>query len=331
MKHTRRDALQSALAAGLALGLPLLPARAQQATWPTRGVRMIVPYAAGGPADLVARELGQVLADEVHQAVTIENMGGAMGVPALSVVARAEPDACTLVLAAVGNIVIQPLLSTRGGGDLVARLRPIGTVSTAPHVLVVSARLPIHSVADLVAYARANPGRVSFASAGTGGTSHLGMEMFKSLTGTDVIHVPYKGSAGAFNDLISGQVTALFSSLPSLQGLIDKGYVRLIAATAPSSSPATRNVPLMSATIPGYDYSTWYAMYAPLATPREVVDRANAALNHALANPTLSAKVAAAGTELHAGTPEEVLLWTQRDQEKWARIIRAAHIQTDQG
>lgn len=331
MTYTRRHAIRHALAAGWTLGLPLVAAQAQPNGWPARGVRMIVPYAAGGPADLVARELGQVLADEVRQPVTIENMGGAMGVPALSVVARAEPDACTLVLAAVGNIVLQPLLSTRGGGDLVARLRPVGTVSTAPHVLVVSAKLPIHSVADLVAYARANPGRVSFASAGTGGTSHLGMEMFKSLTGTDVIHVPYKGSAGAFNDLISGQVTALFSSMPSLQGLIDKGYVRLIAATAPSNSPATRNVPLMSATIPGYDYSTWYAMYAPLTTPREVVDRANAALNHALGNAALASKVAAAGTELHPGTPDEVLRWTQRDQEKWSRIIRAARIQVDQG
>jgi len=192
--------------------------------WPSKNIRIVVPYAAGGPADLVARELAQVLTAELKQSVVVENMGGAMGVPALGAVARAEPDGHTLLMAAVGNVVLQPMLSKQGGADLVAKLRPVSTISTAPHVLVVSAKLPIKSVAELVAYAKAHPGEVSFASAGTGGTAHLAMEMFKSLSKTDVIHVPYKGSSGSVNDLISGQVSALFSSLPSLQGLIDKGY-----------------------------------------------------------------------------------------------------------
>ena len=302
---------------------------AQTQDWPTRSIRLVVPYAAGGPADLVGRELALTLSADLKQTVTVENMGGAMGVPALGAVARAEPDGHTLLLAAVGNVVLQPLLSKRGGAELVAKLKPVGPVSTAPHVLVVSSKLPVHNVAQLVAYAKAHPGQVSFASAGTGGTAHLGMEMFKALSKTEVLHVPYKGSAGSVNDLISGQVSGLFSSMPSLQGLVDKGYVRLLAATAPSRSPATRNLPLMSATLPGFEYSTWYAMYVPIDTPQALVLRINQALNQALRNPKLSDKVENAGTELHGGTIEDVMRWTTRDTEKWSQLIQAAKITVD--
>lgn len=303
---------------------------AQQAPlWPSKSIRIVVPYAAGGPADLVARELALVLGADLKQSVVVENMGGAMGVPALGTVARAEPDGHTLLMAAVGNVVLQPLLSKQGGADLVAKLRPVSTVSTAPHVLVTSAKLPIRSVQELVDYARANPGKVSFASAGTGGTAHLAMEMFKAQSKTDVLHVPYKGSSAAVNDLVSGQVTAMFSSYPSLQGLVDKGLLRVLAATGPSQSPATRSLPLMSVTLPGYEYTTWYAMYAPLATPAPLVQRIQQALARALQQPGLMAKIEAAGTELQAGSAQEVLVWTQRDTDKWSRVIRDARIAID--
>jgi tripartite-type tricarboxylate transporter receptor subunit TctC len=294
--------------------------------WPTKNVRILVPYAAGGPADLVARELAQVLASDLKQSVTVENMGGAMGVPALSAVARADADGHTLLLSAMGNMVLQPILSKHGGGELITKLKPVGTVSTAPHVLVVSSKLPIKTVSELLDYARANPGRISFASAGTGGTAHLGMEMFKSLSGTDVLHVPYKGSSGSVNDLISGQVSVLFSSLPSLQGLVDKGYVRILAATSASTSPATKNLPLMSAALPGFEYATWYAMYAPVATPKDLSERINKALNQALRNPKLVEKVEAAGTELHPGSADEAIQWTKRDVDKWSKVIQSAKI-----
>ena len=322
---TRRHLLQLASSA-LALLVGAGAAAQNATTWPSKNIRLVVPYAAGGPADLVARELALTLTADLKQSVTVENMGGSMGVPALGAVARAEPDGHTLLMAAVGNVVLQPMLSKHGGADLVAKLRPVSIISTAPNVLVVSAKLPIKSVAELVAYAKAHPGEISFASAGTGGTSHLGMEMFKSLSKTDVIHVPYKGSSGSVNDLISGQVSALFSSLPSLQGLIDKGYVRLLAATAPSQSPATKHLPLMSATLPEFEYATWYAMYAPLATPPALVERINQALTRALKNTALTSKVEAAGTELRTGSADEVLQWTQRDAAKWRRVIQDAKI-----
>ncbi len=316
-----------ALLAGAVLAAPL--ATLAQAPWPTKTIRLVVPYAAGGPADVVAREVAQRLALELKQPVVVENQGGAMGIPALTTVARAEPDGHTLLMPALGNVVLQPLLSKNGGADLLAKLRPVSMVSTSAHVLVVSAKLPVKNVKELVDYARANPGKVSFASAGTGGTAHLGMEMFKSLSKTDVLHVPYKGSSAAVGDLVSGQVSAMFSSLPSLQGVADKGYVRVVGATAPSSSAATRSLPLLAATLPGFDYTTWYAIYAPVATPTAVVQRLNAALRKVLQDPTLEAKIEPHGVELLASTPEEVLVWVKRDTEKWGRIIRDAHITTD--
>ena len=319
--------LARALAAGAILAAPV--AVLAQAAWPTKTIRLVVPYAAGGPADVVAREVAQRLALDLKQPVVVENQGGAMGIPALTTVARAEPDGHTLLMPALGNVVLQPLLSRNGGADLLARLRPVSMVSTSAHVLVVSAKLPVKSVKELVDYARANPGKVSFASAGTGGTAHLGMEMFKALSKTDVLHVPYKGSSAAVGDLVSGQVSAMFSSLPSLQGVADKGYVRVVGATAASTSVATKSLPLLSAALPGFDYTTWYAIYAPAATPNAVVQQLNAALRKVLQDPTLEAKIEPHGVELLASTPEEVLVWVKRDTEKWGRIIRDARISTD--
>jgi tripartite-type tricarboxylate transporter receptor subunit TctC len=322
----KRNLHKFTLMMALTVTLPFAFAQNTAPHWPTKPVKLLVPYAAGGPADVVARELALVLTADLKQPVTVENQGGGMGVPALGVVARAEPDGHTLLLAAFGNMVLQPMLSKKGGADLVAKLRPVSTISTGPHVLVVSAKLPVKNIPELIDYARANPGKVSFASAGTGGTAHLGMEMFKALSKTDVIHVPYKGSAGAVNDLISGEVSAMFSSLPSLQGLADKGLVKVLAATAPSKSNATKALPLIGTALPGFDYTTWYAMYAPLATPKPLVDTINAALTKALKTPSLVAKIEAAGTELQAGSPEEVQAWTQRDTDKWSRVIRDAKI-----
>ncbi|NBQ86020.1 MAG: tripartite tricarboxylate transporter substrate binding protein [Betaproteobacteria bacterium] len=334
MTLTRTDR-RGFLARAPVLALPALfalpgAARAQSAAWPQRAIRIIVPYAAGGPADVTAREVAQRLSTLTGQSVVIDNQGGGLGLPSLNAVVRAEPDGHTLWMPALGNAVLQPLLSKQGGSrELIAKLRPVGMVSTSVHVLVVSATLPVRSVRELIDHARANPGRVSFASAGVGGTAHLAMEMFRHLTQTDVVHVPYKGSAGAVNDLVSGRVSAMFSSLPSLQGVADKGLVRVIAATAPSTSRSTRALPLMSATLPGFEYSSWYALYAPQATTTPVVQAINAALQKVLKDPTLEASIETHGLELLPTTPDEVQTWVRRDTEKWSQIIRQANITLD--
>ena len=315
----------------LTLGMLTLvhPGFAQTAVWPVKPVKIVVPYAAGGPADVTAREIAQRLSKITGQSFVVENQGGAMGIPSLTAVTRSEPDGHTLWMPALGNAVLQPLLSTQGGAEHIAKLRPVGMVTTSAHVLVTSAKLPIKNVQELVAYARANPGQVTFASAGVGGTAHLAAELFKSLTKTDVVHVPYKGSAAATNDLASGRVSAMFSSLPSLQGIVDKGYVRVLAATAPSKSPATRSLPLMSASIPGFEYSSWYAMYVPRQTPSPVVARINTLLQQALKDPDLVGKIEPHGMELMPTGPEEVDTWVKRDEEKWRTVIQKAGITLD--
>lgn len=297
--------------------------------WPAKTVKIVVPYAAGGPADVTAREIAQKMSKLTSQSFVVENQGGAMGIPSLMAVTRAEPDGHTLWMPALGNAVLQPLLSNQGGSEHIAKLRPVGMVTTSPHVLVVSAKLPVRNVQELIAFAKANPGQVSFASAGVGGTAHLAAELFKSLTKTDVVHVPYKGSSAATNDLTSGRVSAMFSSLPSLQGLVDKGYVRLLAATAPSKSPAIRSLPLMSAAVPGFEYSSWYAMYTSRQTPTAVVTRINDLLQQTLKDSELAAKIELHGMELMPTGPDEVERWVKRDEEKWREVIQKAGISID--
>jgi tripartite-type tricarboxylate transporter receptor subunit TctC len=331
--RTRRAAL---VAVAMSLTAPawaqasVATGSASAAIWPSRTVKIVVPYAAGGPADLVAREIAQKLSAQLGQPVVVDNQGGGLGIPALTAASRAEPDGHTLYMPALGNVVLQPLLSkASGGADLLARLKPVGQVSSGAHVLVVSAKLPVRNVKELVDYARANPGKVSFASAGTGGTAHLAMEMFRSLSRTEVLHVPYKGSSAAVNDLVSGQVSAMFSSLPSLQGVVDKGLVRVIGATAPSRSAATRDLPQISATLPGFEYTTWYALYVPQATPQPVVERINAVLRRVLQDPAVVAKIEPSGTELLGSSPDEVTQLVRRETDKWGRIIREANISID--
>lgn len=313
--------------AGLAASMS--GAFAQTAHWPTKAVKIVVPYAAGGPADITAREIAQKLSTLTGQPFVIENQGGAMGIPSLMAVSRSDPDGHTMWMPALGNAVLQPLLSKQGGAEHLAKLRPVGMVTTSAHVLVVSSKLPVSNVKELIDYAQAHPGQLAFASAGVGGTAHLGAELFKSLSRTDVVHVPYKGTAPAISDLASGRVGAMFSSLPSLQGAIDKGLVRLLAATSASKSPATKSLPLMSAALPGFDYTSWYAMYVPLKTPSAVVARINALMQQTLKDPGLAGRIEAHGMEPLPTGPEEVDVWVKRDQEKWGAVIRTAKITLD--
>ncbi|HET8746250.1 MAG TPA: tripartite tricarboxylate transporter substrate-binding protein [Ramlibacter sp.] len=294
--------------------------------FPTRPIRFVVPFAAGGPADVVAREIGQKLGSELGQSVIVENQGGGAGVTALSTVVRSEADGHTLLFAASGNMVLQPQVSRTGGKDLVARLRPVGQVSTGPHVLVVSSKLPVANVKEFIAYAKANPGKLSYGSAGVGGVAHLGMEYLKALTGIEMTHVPYRGTSAAINDLASGQVQALFSSPPSLQGAIDKGLVKPMGMSASGGTGAARSLPVIGTVVPGFEFTTWYGLYAPLATPKPVVDRIHAALAKVLKDPALNAKLEAQGVQLAGSTPDELAATTKRDTEHWAKVIRDARI-----
>jgi tripartite-type tricarboxylate transporter receptor subunit TctC len=297
--------------------------------FPTRPIKLVVPFAAGGPADVVAREIGQKLGGELGQPIVVENQGGGAGAGAMGTVVRSDADGHTLLFAASGNIVLQPQLSKSGGAELLGKLRPISLISTSPHVLVVSSKLPVRTLQEFIDYAKSHPGTVNYASAGVGGVAHLGMAYLAAVTGTDMTHVPYRGTAAAVADLASGQVQALFSSYPSLQAAIDKGLVRALGMSAKVSAGPAAKLPVIASVVPGFEFTTWYALYAPAATPTVVVDRLNAAVRKVVANPALEAKLEVQGIELVANSPQEMQQLAKLDSDKWAKEIQRARIKVD--
>ncbi|WP_223851705.1 MULTISPECIES: Bug family tripartite tricarboxylate transporter substrate binding protein [Cupriavidus] len=301
-------------------------AMAQPGAYPNKPVKMVVPFAAGGPADVVAREVGVALGKELGQSFVVDNLGGGAGLPAMNAVSRANPDGYTLLFAASGNIVIQPLL-TKSVADAAKNLMPVGMVTTSPHVLVVSAKLPVHNAQELIAYAKANPGKVNFGSAGVGGLAHLGMEQFKATAKIDINHVPYKGTSLVVNDLVSGEIQGLFSSFPSLKGMIDKGAIRAIGLTAPSTSPSLSKIPVISASgLPGFQYTTWYGIYATSGTPADVVARLNAALVKIGNDKGLRERLDVQGVDLHVTSADELGKQARQEAVQWDRVIRSANI-----
>ncbi len=296
-------------------------------SYPIKPVRLIVPFAVGGPADVVAREMGQVLSKELRQPIVVENSGGGLGIPALNAVAKAPADGYTLLFAASGNIVIQPLLQ-KNRVDILTQLSPVGVVSTNPHVLVVTGKLPIRSIKDLLAYAKANPGKLNFGSAGLGGLSHLGMELFKHTAKIDINHIPYKGTSQVMSDLAGGEVQAMFSSLPSMKGMIDKKLITAIGVTAPSDSDSFKNIPVIAhAGVPGFEYVTWYGIFSAAGTPVAVIERLNAALVKMASDKGLRARLDALGSDLYVSSAKELGDRTRKETAQWEKIIRDTKIE----
>jgi tripartite-type tricarboxylate transporter receptor subunit TctC len=300
---------------------------AQGVAYPAKPIRVIVPFAAGGPADVVARELALSLGKELGQSLVVENLGGGAGVPAVSTVTRAPADGYTLLFAASGNVVIQPLL-TKNRVDILTQLAPVGMVTTSPHVLVVSSKLPVRTVRELTDYAKAHPGKLNFASAGVGGLGHLGAELFLRAAGIDARHVPYKGSSQAMTDLASGQVQAMFSSLPSMKGMIDKGVIRVVGVTASSPSPAYKGIPVIkNAGVPNFEYATWYGLYGPAGLPEEVVQRLGAALAKLATDKALDDRLLMQGVDLAISSADELRERTRRETKTWDKVISDAGIE----
>ena len=296
--------------------------------YPVKPIRLIVPFAAGGPADIVAREVGLKLGEALGQTVVVENSGGGHGVPAMNTVGRAPADGHILLMAASGNVTIQPL-TMKSSADALALLQPVGLVANSPHVLVVTSKIPVTTVAELIAYAKKNPGKINFGSAGTGGVAHLGMEMFKALTRTDIHHIPYKGTSQVMVDLSSGEVQGLFSSMPSLKPMIEKGSIRALGMTGPSKGADAASLPQLSATVPGMEYTTWYGLYTPVGTPASTVTKLNTALRKVLTDPELLAKMTPQGVDLTASSPQELGALTKKDTEKWAKLIKEENLKID--
>jgi len=326
MKLSRRRFLRLA---GTAAAVPAAPiVAASQESYPTRPVRLLVGYAAGGPADIVARLTAQWLSDRLGQQVVVDNRVGAASNIAAEAVVRSPPDGYTLLYVTISNAV-NATLYDKLSFDLMRDLVPIASITRSPGVLAVNPAFPAQTVPEFIAYAKANPGKINMASAGPGSAPHLYTELFKMMTGVDLVQVHYRGSGPALPDLISGQVDAMFDPIASSISHIRAGTVRPLAVTTATRLEVLPDVPTVGDFVPGYEASGWYGIAAPKNTPAEIVARLNSEVNAALADPRVKASFADVGTAVLPGSPADFGKLLADDTEKWGKVIRAANIKVE--
>ena len=325
MKLPRRQFLR--LGAGAA-ALPVFSRIAWAQTYPTRPVHWIVSFAAGGPNDIVARIVGQYLSDHLGQQFVIENRTGAGGNIGMQSVLSSAPDGYTIAF--VGpNYAINPTLYEKLPFDFIRDSVPVAGIMRLANVMEVNPALPANNVAEFIAYAKANPGKMNFASGGVGTSPHLSGELLKTMTGINLVHVPYRGTPPALADLLAGQVQMMFDNIPGSIGHIKTGKVRALGVTAARRVAAIPDVPTIGETVPGYEVSIWYGIAAPRGTPPEIVGKLNQAVNAVLADPKLQARLAELGGELMPMTPAEFGELVAEETEKWGKVIRAANIKAE--
>jgi tripartite-type tricarboxylate transporter receptor subunit TctC len=322
MKIPRRKFLR--LAAGAA-ALPAVSHFAWAQTYPTRPVRLVVGFPPGGGTDITARLIGQWLSERLGQQLVIENRPGAGSNIATEGVVRAAADGYTLLLVSAAH-AINATLYDRLNYNFLRDIAPVAGVIRVPNLMEVNPSLPPRSVPEFIAYARANPGKVNYASGGNGTAQHLAGELFKIMTGVDMVHVPYRGDAPALTDLIGGQVQVMFGNMPSSIEHIRAGKLRPLAVTTAARSEALPDLPPVGDFIPGYEASTWQGLGAPGNTPAEIVDKLNKEINAALSDPTIKARLADLGGTVLSGSPADFGRLIADETEKWGKVIRAANI-----
>ena len=319
---TRRQVLS--LAAGSAALASIARTTWAQA-YPARPVRILVGFAAGGNFDIVARLLGQSLSEQFGQPVIVENRPGASSNIATEAVVRAPADGYTLLLGGAVNAV-NATLYDKLGFNFISDLAPVAGVVRFPNVMTVGASFPAKTVAEFIAYAKANPGKINHGSSGNGTTQHLAGELFKMMTGVDFLHVPYKGGSQAITALLGGQVQVLFEALPPSIPHIKSGQIRALAMTSAARSGALPDVPAASEFVPGYEASGWNGICAPRNTPAEIIEKLNKVVNASLADPQLKARLADLGATTLAGSSADFGKLIAEETEKWGKVIRAGNI-----
>jgi len=299
------------------------------AEYPTKPIRLVIPYTPGGPTDLVGRAVAAKLQDALGQQIIVDNRAGGGGVIATEIVARAPADGYTLLLGTPGQLVTLPLLTAKLPYDAVRDFAPVTQVVTSPQVLVANGKLPVATVAELITYVKARPGQLNYASVQTGGTGHLGMELLKQAAGLEMLHVPYKGTAPALTEMIAGQVQLMFTSLPSVQPHVTAGRLKLLATGAARRTPAIPDTPTMSETIPGYELVTWYAVFLPHRTPAAIVNRLHVVLVKILLSPEIERQFAQNGVEPANSTPQQLAAYMRAETERWGKVIRTSGIRLE--
>ncbi len=315
MKSIRLGVLGLALAA--AAGVP----QARALDYPTRPVHLIVGYPAGGTTDILARLVGQYLSERLGQQFIIDNRSGAGNNIGTEAVVGAAPDGYTLLLVNPAN-AINATLYEKLPFNFIRDIVPVAGIMRVPNVMEVNPAVPAKTVAEFIAYAKANPGKVNMASSGNGTSIHVSGELFKMMAHVDMLHVPYRGSAPALTDLMGGQVQVLFDNMPSSIEYLKAGKLRPLAVTTAARSDALPGVPTVAETVPGYEASAWFGLGVPKGTPAEIVDKLNAAVNAGLADPKLKARLTDLGGSMLAGTPADFGKVIVEETEKWAKVVK---------
>jgi tripartite-type tricarboxylate transporter receptor subunit TctC len=318
MKFPRRGFLR--LAAGAA-ALPAVSHLASAQSYPSRPVRLIIGYTPGGSADLTARLIAQWLSERLGQQFVVESRPGAGTNLATEAVVHAPPDGYTLLLVAPAN-AINASLYEKLNHNFLRDIAPVAGINRFPNVMEVNPSLPVKTVPEFIAYAKANPGKLNMASSGPGSTIHVSGELFKMMTGINMIHVPYRGSAPALTDMIGGQVQVMFDNLPTSIEHIRGGRLRVLAVTGTTRSNLLPDVPTVADFVPGYEASAWYGLGAPKNTPVEIVNKLNATVNAILADPTVKERFDSMGATLITGSAAEFGKYVAEETEKWAKVVK---------
>jgi tripartite-type tricarboxylate transporter receptor subunit TctC len=317
---TRRRLLQVSAASLLPAGVAL---RAQ--AWPNRFVRVVVPFPPGGGTDSVARILANRLSEVWGQQMVIENKGGAASNLGAEAVARSEPDGYTLLIGSL-PLAVNRFLYSSLGYDPVADFAPVTLIAVYPNLMVVPNSSPAKSVSEFVAHAKANPGRITFASSGTGTSTHLSGELFKRMTGIEMTHVPYRGVALALNDVIPGRVDVMFNTMAGVLQQVRTGQLRGLAVTSAQRFPTAPDLPTVAESVPGFDVTSWYALFAPAKTPADILRKLHADAVAVLAEPATKDKLEKTGVLVASSTPEELAARLKAETELWGPVIKAAGI-----
>jgi tripartite-type tricarboxylate transporter receptor subunit TctC len=325
MKLPRRQFLR--LAAGAA-ALPAVSRIAWAQAYPSRPVRIIVGFAAGGGTDVLARLIGQWLSDKLRRPFLIEDRPGAGGNIATEAVVNARPDGYTLLMAGTVNAVNDTLYD-KLNFSFVRDIAPVSSVMRIPQIVVVHPSLPVTTLPELIAYAKANPGKLNMGSGGVGTPHHVAGELFKTMTGVSMVHVPYRGAAPATADLLGGQLQIMFSTTTESLEYIRAGKLRPLAVTTATRFPAMPDIPTVSEFVPGYDTSYWFGVGAPRNTPAEIIDTLNKEINAALADAEIRTRFADLGGTAVGGSPAEFGKFIADETEKWAKVIRTANMKAE--
>ena len=323
----RKTWLKTAAAlALLAAGTTVVGTAAAQG-YPNKPIRLVVTFPPGGAPDILAR----LFADKAQlgQPVVVDNKPGAGGNIGAEMVAKAPADGYTLVMGTVGTHSINGSLYSKMPYDMVKDFAPVGHVASAPNLLVVTNSLPVKNVAELITYMKANPDKLSFGSPGIGTSVHVSGELFKSLTGTSMQHVPYKGRQFAIPDLVGGSIQVMFDNMPSALPMAKEGKIRALAQTTATRSGAAPDVPTVAETVPGFEATTWFAMFAPAGTPKDVVARINAEMQRVYKLPDVAEKLKALGLETWISTPEELARYQATEMTKWDKVVKDSGAKAD--